>query len=160
MKIEAVGMSVLQAAALREERHAAQQRREAAMHAQGGYSLDAIQPVLKPTQLDVLISFKWFHGISLVQPSQTHALEYYLNFKHIMFFAFGFFSCFPVFFLGSRHVDFQPIPSPGLRRRSAEVRCEMSFAVRRAYACPICSESFAKWSICQNHVNSIASWHS
>ena len=49
MKIEAVGMSFLQAAALREERHAAQQRREAAMHAQGGYSLDAIQPILKAT---------------------------------------------------------------------------------------------------------------
>ena len=42
-----------QAAALREERYAAQQRREAAMRAQGGYSFDVIQLVLESTQFNI-----------------------------------------------------------------------------------------------------------
>ncbi|CAJ1420210.1 unnamed protein product, partial [Effrenium voratum] len=32
----------------------------------------------------------------------------------------------------------------------------MSFAARRPYACPVCGDSFTKWSICQNHVNGSA----
>ena len=159
-------MSFLQAAALREERHAAQQRREAAMHAQGGYSLDAIQPVLKATHATKYWFpsigsrvYRWFNLHKLTHLNGQYVVYLYipnlytfLNNKHGHL-------CVSRIPFGLRHVDFQPIPSPGPRRRSAEVRCEMSFAVRRAYACPICSESFAKWSICQNHVNSMASWH-
>ncbi|CAE8616323.1 unnamed protein product [Polarella glacialis] len=32
----------------------------------------------------------------------------------------------------------------------------MALAVRRAYACPTCCESFTKWSLCQSHVHSSA----
>eukprot|EP00930_Biecheleria_cincta_P016784 TRINITY_DN13537_c0_g1_i1.p1 TRINITY_DN13537_c0_g1~~TRINITY_DN13537_c0_g1_i1.p1 ORF type:complete len:1047 (+),score=207.07 TRINITY_DN13537_c0_g1_i1:58-3198(+) len=32
----------------------------------------------------------------------------------------------------------------------------MALAVRRTYACPTCSESFTKWSLCQSHVHGSA----
>eukprot|EP00931_Biecheleriopsis_adriatica_P036007 TRINITY_DN20764_c0_g1_i1.p1 TRINITY_DN20764_c0_g1~~TRINITY_DN20764_c0_g1_i1.p1 ORF type:complete len:1035 (-),score=259.30 TRINITY_DN20764_c0_g1_i1:187-3291(-) len=32
----------------------------------------------------------------------------------------------------------------------------MAFAVKRTYACPICGESFTKWSLCQSHLNGSA----
>ena len=88
MKIESrLKLPFWQAAALREERHAAQQRREAAMHAQGGFSLDAI--LLSNQSWNQLSLMYWFPSSC----SYTHLYhiinnrsKQYKHDKHIMFF--------------------------------------------------------------------------
>ena len=57
---------------------------------------------------------------------------------------------------GSRHVRLADLSGGRALPGPCAKAAPMSFAARRAYACPICSEGFLKWSICQSHVNTVA----